>query len=115
MPSAAFAPSGDPVNAIDRDHLRAMTLGDDALAREVLRLFDKQAELLVSHMRQADSTSLAALAHALKGSARGIGAWRVATAAEGVERDGADGGVALDRLAQAVALARTDIAVLLAG
>jgi len=114
MPATAHASHRDPVNAVDRDHLRAMTMGDEALAREVLGLFDKQAELIVSRMRQADPQSLAALAHALKGSARGIGAWQVATAAEGVERDGADGGVALDRLAQAVALARADIAVLLA-
>ena len=45
----------------------------------------------------------------------GVGAWQVATAAEGVERDGADCGVALDRLARAVALVRADIAILLAG
>ncbi|MBV8907470.1 MAG: hypothetical protein JOZ20_00575, partial [Sphingomonas sp.] len=70
MPAAAPVPHHDPVNAVDRDHLRSMTLGDDALAREVLGLFDKQAELLVSRMRQADAPSLAALAHALKGSAR---------------------------------------------
>jgi len=115
MPSAAPAPQLDVANAIDLDHLRYMTLGDSSLEQEVLRLFDRQAEILVARMRVADPASLTALAHALKGSARDIGAWPVATAAESIERVGADYGVALDRLARAVAAARAEIAVLLAG
>ena len=114
MPLAIAAPFQDDPDAIDRAHLRAMTLGDAALAKEVLRLFDRQAEMLIERMRDADPASLAALAHALKGSARGVGAWQVATAAESVERTGPDYGVALDRLAQAVRAARGQIAQLLA-
>lgn len=114
MPSAAPVPQRNAAIAIDCEHLRYMTLGDRNLAQEVLGLFDRQAELLVARMRAADAASLVALAHALKGSARGIGAWHVATAAESVERGGADYGVALDWLAQAVAAARAEIAGLLA-
>jgi HPt (histidine-containing phosphotransfer) domain-containing protein len=36
-------------------------------------------------METADPTAAGALAHRLKGSAQGIGAWRVAAAAESVE------------------------------
>lgn len=100
--------------SIDREHLERMTMGDAGLAAEVLRLFDTQAATLVSKMRQSDLESLKALAHALKGSARGIGAWHVATAAEAVERDGPDYGVNLDRLGSAVEAVRADIAEILA-
>ncbi|MBV8791662.1 MAG: Hpt domain-containing protein [Pseudolabrys sp.] len=114
MASVASASRHTSVNAIDRDHLRKMTLGNAALEHEVLQLFDKQAEVLLTRMRDADPGSLAALAHALKGSARGIGAWPVAAAAEGLERHGADYGVALDRLAETVSAVRLEIAGLLA-
>ena len=103
--------------AIDRDHLRQMTLGDAALEREVLQLFDRQAALLIERMRSADAKALSALAHALKGSARGIGAWQVAEAVGVVERgDEAAGGydAALNALAAAVAVARAAIARILA-
>ena len=56
------------------------------------------------------------LAHTLKGSARGIGAWRVARAAEALELAGGDGTRsrgALDRLAAAADEARAVIAELL--
>ncbi len=33
--------------AIDRGHLSRMTFGDHSLEREVLQLFDRQAELLM--------------------------------------------------------------------
>ena len=58
------------------------------------------------------------LAHTLKGSARGIGAWRVARAAEALELAGASGNAtadALDRLAAASDEARAVIADLLRG
>jgi HPt (histidine-containing phosphotransfer) domain-containing protein len=71
--------------AIDREHLSRMTLGDRSLEREVLALFDRQAELLLTRMRKASPVVAAAAAHTLKGSARGIGAWRVANAAEALE------------------------------
>jgi HPt (histidine-containing phosphotransfer) domain-containing protein len=71
--------------SIDREHLARMTLGESSLEREVLALFNRQAEILLARMRQAPPTVAAAAAHTLKGSARGIGAWQVARAAEAVE------------------------------
>src|SRR5215212_825869 len=72
--------------AIDFEHLSKMTLGERSLEREVLELFDQQATMLTGRMREAAPAVIAASAHTLKGSARGIGAWRVARAAEAVER-----------------------------
>src|SRR5437016_9952482 len=78
----ALAPDDRPIDLV---HLARMTLGDRSLEREVLQLFDRQAVLLVARMRAAEPCSVAAVAHTLKGSARGVGAWRVAGAAEAVE------------------------------
>jgi hypothetical protein len=105
-----------PVEAvIDLDHLARMTLGERSLEAEVLTLFDQQATVLLTHMRGAPPAAAAAFAHTLKGSARGIGAWRVAAAADGVEmlaaRSGAAGVAgAVTRLSAAVAEAKAAIA-----
>jgi HPt (histidine-containing phosphotransfer) domain-containing protein len=82
------ASSSPPVSSerpIDLVHLARMTLGDRGLEREVLELFDRQAGMLIVRMQQAARAGICAAAHTLKGSARGIGAWRVARAAEAVE------------------------------
>jgi HPt (histidine-containing phosphotransfer) domain-containing protein len=103
--------------AIDRGHLARMTFGDRSLERDVLALFDRQAEMLIERMRSGGPAAVAALAHTLKGSAAGIGAGRVALTADAAEI--AAGGtatecsLAIDRLAQAVDEARTLIAELL--
>jgi HPt (histidine-containing phosphotransfer) domain-containing protein len=70
---------------IDMEHLAQMTLGERSLEIEVLRLFDLQAELLLARMREVGPEGVATLAHTLSGSAKGIGAWRVAAAAEAAE------------------------------
>jgi HPt (histidine-containing phosphotransfer) domain-containing protein len=116
-PLAPVAESADP--AIDLAHLSRMTLGEKSLEAEVLALFDRQAGILLGRMRQAPPTAVGAFAHTLKGSARGIGAWQVAAAAEMVERLAAERGPAglaemLDRLAAAIDEARATIADLLA-
>ncbi len=101
--------------AIDRAHLAQMTFGDPSLERELLELFDRQAGLLITRMRQSDPAAVAALAHTLKGSARGIGAGEVARAAEAAELSAASGGCAsaIDRLAAAIEDARALIAEML--
>ena len=71
---------------IDLVHLSRMTLGDRSLEREVLQLFVRQAAMLLERMQTAPPPTVAVLAHTLKGSARGLGAWRAAAAAEAVER-----------------------------
>jgi HPt (histidine-containing phosphotransfer) domain-containing protein len=102
---------------IDTGHLSQMTLGDRSLEREVLQLFDRQAAMLMGRMR--DSLVLAevsACAHTLKGSARGIGAWAVASAAEAVELAAGSGHLAdphLSDLAASIGDARKAIAGLL--
>jgi HPt (histidine-containing phosphotransfer) domain-containing protein len=82
----AVAPPLAPVEQpIDVGHLARMTLGDSSLEREVLQLYDRQAVMLLARMRQTTPAIVAACAHTLKGSSLGIGAWRVAAAAEAVE------------------------------
>ena len=80
-------------SAIDESHLGRMTLGDRRLEREVLELFLRQTTIMLDRIVDADPPLAAAAAHTLKGSARGIGAWRVARAAELLEQAaGGDGG-----------------------
>jgi HPt (histidine-containing phosphotransfer) domain-containing protein len=109
----SLAPDDRPIDLV---HLARTTLGDRALEREVLQLFDRQSSILIGRMRTAQPAAVAALAHTLKGSARGIGAWRVARAAELLELAGASGQAtadALDGLTAASDEARAVIAELL--
>jgi hypothetical protein len=115
---ASNSPPAPGERPIDLVHLARMTLGDRGLEREVLELFDRQAGMLIVRMQQAARAGICAAAHTLKGSARGIGAWRVARAAEAVEL--AAGGVgeldleaAIARLGTAAAETRAVIADLL--
>ena len=89
MPSPPLAPDDGP---IDIEHLRRMTLGDASLEREVLAMFSAQAVGLVGALAALPADA-GALAHTLKGSARAIGAFGVADAADGLEaliRNGGD-------------------------
>jgi hypothetical protein len=80
------APPLAPVERpIDFEHLFRMTLGDHGLEREVLQLFDRQAIMLMERIAQSQPGIIAAAAHTMKGSARGIGAWPLARAADLVE------------------------------
>jgi hypothetical protein len=72
-------------DTVDRDHLRQLTFADPVLEREVLTLFDRQAASMLQLIPASEPQALPALAHAVKGSARGIGAWRVARAAAVLE------------------------------
>lgn len=81
MPSPPLVPED---SAIDIQHLGRMTLGEAALEAEVLALFSAQSGEIVTRLKTSPPDA-AALAHTLKGSARAIGAFRVAEAALGVE------------------------------
>ena len=81
MPSPPLAPLDSP---LDLDHLARMTLGDVELEHEVLAMFAEQSMRLICAMA-APTSDTAALAHKLKGSARGIGAFAVADAAADLE------------------------------
>jgi HPt (histidine-containing phosphotransfer) domain-containing protein len=100
--------------AIDLVHLSRQTLGDTALEQEVLALFVRQARVLMGRLRQAtadaDRHERLLLAHTLKGSARAVGAWQVAAAAERIET-AADAG-SMDDLAGRVDEALAAIATL---
>jgi HPt (histidine-containing phosphotransfer) domain-containing protein len=80
--SPPLAPEGP---AIDLDHLQRMTLGEKELEREVLMLFAQQSTDLLARLEKLPREG-ASLAHTLKGSARGIGAFAVAEAADDLER-----------------------------
>lgn len=96
--SHATKPStGRPIDLV---HLARMTLGERSLEREVLQLFERQAMLLLTRMEEADPESLRVLAHTLKGSARGIGAFRAGNAAEAVERAAASAAGPKSQLAE---------------
>lgn len=53
-------------------------MGDRALEQEVLSMFVQQAQSVKDQIRRADTEQRRFLAHGLKGSARGIGAFAVA-------------------------------------
>lgn len=80
MPSPPLVPD----EAIDLAHLKRMTLGEPALEDEVLSLFAVQSVDLMRRLK-AQPADAVALAHTLKGSARAIGAFRVADAAFDLE------------------------------
>ena len=108
--------SGASAQIIDTQHLFCMTLGELSLQREVLALFDRQADILLKGIRRGTPAVAAASAHALKGSAVGIGAFKVARAAEAVEHargcESPDAAVAatIDRLAAVLEEAKAEIA-----
>ena len=118
-PAAAheFGDAREQSAAIDRGHLARMTFGDPTLERELLELFDRQAAMLMVRMRAGGEDAVAPLAHTLKGSAAGVGAVRVARAADAAEhsagRPADESSLAVDRLAKAVDEARARIAELL--
>ena len=112
MSSPPLAPDDGP---IDIEHLGRMTLGDASLEREVLRMFSAQAASLIGALATL-ATDAGALAHTLKGSARAIGAFRVADAAGHLEaaiQNGNNPAQALGELNDAVAQARMAIGAIL--
>lgn len=116
MPSPPLVPDDGP---IDMAHLGRMTLGDASLEREVLAMFAGQSAGLIGTLASLPANA-AALAHTLKGSARAIGAFHVADAAEALEavlRDDADAAEATSKalavLADSIADVRAEIDTLL--
>jgi HPt (histidine-containing phosphotransfer) domain-containing protein len=74
--------------AIDHDHLRRYTMGDQQLELEVLHLFAAELPKTIRSLIAAKTDQEWKIAvHTLKGSARAVGAWRVAAAAVSAEKD----------------------------
>jgi HPt (histidine-containing phosphotransfer) domain-containing protein len=63
---------------IDLAHLSRQTLGDREIEREVLDLFVQQAVSVRDQLGAASPVERLRLAHALKGAARGVGAFAIA-------------------------------------
>jgi len=73
---------GSPIDLV---HLSRQSMGDRALETELLALFDRQAVMIMDRLRQEGGGGRdwrRDLAHTLKGSARAVGAVRVAAAAQ---------------------------------
>lgn len=87
---AAKRPAAPPQGAqpaLDFDHLQRFTLGDRSLEREVLDLFRDQVRSSIARLRaSSDDATWRLIAHTLKGSAAGVGAWPMREAAECAER-----------------------------
>ncbi len=75
---------------MDLGHLARQTMGDRELEREVLALFVHQSLSVRDQIVDADARQRVLLAHGLKGSARGIGAFAVADCAAVIERQPED-------------------------
>jgi HPt (histidine-containing phosphotransfer) domain-containing protein len=72
---------------IDLDYLKRQTLADPALQREVLMLFREQAASVRVEITELDGEERSRLAHGLRGSASGIGAFAISHCAKEVEHD----------------------------
>jgi HPt (histidine-containing phosphotransfer) domain-containing protein len=111
-------PSAEPASELSRPvdltHLARQTFGQRELEHEVLRVFLRHTSLQLERLKAAsDPGAQRAAAHFIKGSARGIGAWQVATAAEIVERAPDPEGEAIRFLSIAISEANAFIATLL--
>jgi HPt (histidine-containing phosphotransfer) domain-containing protein len=96
-------------HAIDHDHLRRYTMGDQQLELEVLDLFAGELPKTLGSLRAARTDmEWKMAAHTLKGSARAVGAWRVAAAAVAAEKSA---GVVDDPISKAEAVAACEMAV----
>lgn len=104
MPGGEAAPSSPPLRPIDMAHLARQTMGDRALEQEVLTLFLQQALSVSRKIVEADNQDRLMMAHGLKGSARGVGAFAIADCASEIERNPDDALIwkRLDGLVEAV-------------
>lgn len=82
-----FAPRAtEQGGPIDRVHLARQTLGDSALAEEVLRMYDEMAATYFDRLElSTNRNDLMVNLHAPKGASMGIGAFRLAELAKVAE------------------------------
>jgi len=79
--------AGHAAGTLDTAELRRFTLGDKHLETEILGLFIAQVPITIAALKQAESDGdWHVAAHSLKGSARAVGARRLAQLAAQAER-----------------------------
>lgn len=109
VPEASIC-EGGPIN---RRYLARFTLGNLALEREVLQLFAQQMPVYVDQLRRAENSGDWKLAaHTIKGSARAIGADRLASVAqlaEGLDLAATSRSDLREQAAEAVAVAANEV------
>lgn len=113
--TVAFScPGGESISPaaarpLDLAHLTRQTLGDRSIEAEVLGLFVFQATTVRDALDGASENERAQLAHGLRGSAAGVGAFAVAEAAKAIERKPTDAAL-VRQLAERIDEARDFIA-----
>jgi HPt (histidine-containing phosphotransfer) domain-containing protein len=95
----------DMSDAIDWAHLDQQTMGEDEIAREVLKLFVQHLDA-ASQTLSVDDAELGDKVHKLKGSARGVGAWNVAEVADRFVKPQADVNADLEDLKLSMQMAK---------
>lgn len=96
--------------SFDLNHFQAMTGEDPALQAELAALFKAQAKLWERLLVvDAPAPTWRDAAHTLKGSARGLGLWRLAEACSGVEAAARSGLREGPKVHRALARARKEL------
>lgn len=86
QPAVEAPQSASACNPVDLVHLSKQSLGDKSLENEILRLFKSQSVLYLDRLQNATTADERRFAsHTLVGSARGLGAWKVAQEAKDIE------------------------------
>lgn len=91
LSTIAFAAPGGEIakksrsRPVDLAYLGQQTFGDRALEQEVLGMFVQQAQAVRDRLTASNDKERMLLAHGLRGSAGGVGAFAVAEAATAVE------------------------------
>ena len=97
---------------LDLEHLARQTMNDAELQRDVLQIFEQQMSEKVVDLERGES-AVRDLAHNIKGSARGVGAFEVALLAEKLEAKGQTDPALVAQLRMAIADVLEEIRVLL--
>lgn len=113
--------SGEAEALIDHVHLQRYTLGDRTLELEVLGLFAGEAPLTLARARAIAAVSPVVMqewrnaCHTLKGSARAVGAQRLAAVAEAAEKETAASASVLAAHIAAMSAAATEVCAYIDG
>jgi HPt (histidine-containing phosphotransfer) domain-containing protein len=107
-----------PDRSIDLDQVCRTSGNNPEIIRQMLSLFDAQADLLLALMARETPKNAAARAHTLATSARTLGAWKVAELATAFEEVALDStpvmlSSAMNQLSAAVTDAQAEIASIL--